>query len=85
MDPAPNEALGALERLYRRNVITLEEGQAAARLLTGDESVTFPPPSPAPRATPPGAPATAPEAPAAPQEPAAPPPGDATDQGTGSN
>lgn len=65
MDPAPNEALGALERLYRRNVITLEEGQSAARLLTGDPHAPFPPPPPPPRA-PPVPPAGAPETPASP-------------------
>lgn len=48
------EALAALERLFHKNVITLEEGQAAARLITGDEGFVFPPPprAPEPPATP---------------------------------
>lgn len=61
MEAAPNEAMGALERLFRRQVISLEEGQAAARLLTGDEHAPFPPPPPPPRAPPERAPAAAPE------------------------
>lgn len=45
---AANEALGALERLYAKNVITLEEGQAAARAIARDEAYVFPsPPKPA--------------------------------------
>ena len=41
---APHEAIGALERLYAKNVITLEEGQAAARLIMKDDAYVFPPP-----------------------------------------
>lgn len=51
----PNEALGALERLYAKKVITLEEGQAAARAIAKDEAYEFPQPQKAP-------PAAAPEA-----------------------
>lgn len=42
--PTPEEALSALVRLYRRHVITAEEGRAAAELITGDPNVAFPPP-----------------------------------------
>ena len=62
---APDEALGALARLYAKKVITLEEGQAAARAITRDEGYAFPQP-PKPAASPPAAPA---------HEPAAPPEG----------
>lgn len=41
-----HEALSALERLYRRKAVSLEEAQAAARLLTEDPSFVFPPPAP---------------------------------------
>lgn len=50
-DPT-QEALAALERLFHKNVITLEEGQAAARLITGDEAFVFPPPPRQPAAPP---------------------------------
>lgn len=53
------EALAALERLFHKNVITLEEGQAAARLLSGDDAYVFPPPPRAPE--PPAAPVGATE------------------------
>lgn len=47
MDAAPrdasHEAVAALERLYAKQVITLEEGQAAARFITGDAGFAFPP------------------------------------------
>lgn len=43
--PAAQDAIAALERLYAKKVITLEEGQAAARLLTGDPAYAFPPPA----------------------------------------
>jgi len=48
----PHEAMAALERLYAKKVVTLEEAQAAAKLLTGDPSTVFPPPKsqPAPAA-----------------------------------
>lgn len=78
----PSEALGALERLLlRHKVLTLEEAQAAARLITGDPNVVFPPaapPKPAPTRGPPAVQAAqpAPEAPAAepaPNEGQAPP------------
>jgi len=49
----PNEALSALERLYQKKVVTLEEAQAAVRFITGDESATFPPPAPPPAPAPP--------------------------------
>lgn len=47
-DPARDhaEALGALERLYHKKAVTLEEAQAAAKLITGDEAAVFPPPQP---------------------------------------
>lgn len=69
MEPQPGrdptqEPLAALERLFRKNVITQQEGEAAARLLTGDPNLVFPPPPPAP--PPVQAP---PEPPAAPREP----------------
>lgn len=39
----PNDALAALERLHTKGVVTLEEAQAAARLITGDPDAPFPP------------------------------------------
>jgi hypothetical protein len=42
-----NEALAALERLYAKNVITLEEAQEAAKLITDDPNTPFPAPRPA--------------------------------------
>lgn len=56
----PNEALAALERLYHKQVVTLEEAKAAARLITGDENAEFPPPRPPPAAAPPPEPVAAP-------------------------
>lgn len=44
MPSASPDALEALERLYRRHVVTLEQAQAAARLITGDPAAVFPPP-----------------------------------------
>lgn len=44
------EALAALERLLQRNVVTLEQAKTAARLITGDPAVAFPPPPQAPAA-----------------------------------
>lgn len=41
-----SDAIGALERLFEKQVITQEEGQAAARLITGDASFVFPPAAP---------------------------------------
>ena len=64
----PNDGLAALERLYAKKVVTLEEAQAAAKLLTGDPNAVFPPPKPPP--APPAAPAPAATAPAAAPEPA---------------
>lgn len=65
--PAPTreaqDALSALERLYRRKVVSLDEAQAAARFITGDENAVFPPPAPPP--PPPSAPAPAPPPPPA--------------------
>lgn len=81
---APHEALSALERLYAKKIITLEEGQAAARAITKDDSYAFPQPPKAPE--PPAAPVPAPGEPAAPA-PAAPegagpsPNGDGTSPG----
>lgn len=51
MSPAPSDqhrdALSALERLVNRHhVLSLEEARAAARLITGDPDVQFPPPRP---------------------------------------
>ena len=46
------EPLAALERLLRRNIVTQEEAQTAARLITGDPNAVFPPPPP-PAAPPP--------------------------------
>lgn len=43
----PNEAMAALERLYAKQVVTLEEAQAAAKLITGDANAVFPAPKPA--------------------------------------
>lgn len=67
--PQNNEALNALERLYAKKVITLEEGQTAARLVAKDEAYTFPAPKPAPPPAQPepaaAEPAPASEAPAA--------------------
>jgi hypothetical protein len=40
------EALAALERLLRHDVVTLEEARLAARLVTGRDDVEFPPPAP---------------------------------------
>jgi len=54
---APHDAIGALERLYAKNVITLEEGQVAARLIMKDDAFVFPPP---PRAAPTPEPTPAP-------------------------
>lgn len=56
---APHDAIGALERLYAKNVITLEEGQVAARLIMKDDAYVFPtPPRPTPTPEPtPAAPA----------------------------
>lgn len=42
-----HDAMASLERLYAKKVVTLEEAQAAARLLTGDPNAAFPPPPPA--------------------------------------
>lgn len=67
--PGAQEALSALERLHAKHVITLDEGQAAARLLSGDEGYVFP----KPRAAPEPAPAAAPEAAASPATPPAEP------------
>jgi hypothetical protein len=79
------DAIQALDRLvHRHKLLSLEQGKTAARLVTGDENVEFPPPRPvapeAPPARPAPAPARAPEpapapapAPAAEPEPAATP------------
>ena len=72
---APHDAIGALERLYAKNVITLEEGQAAARLIMKDDAYVFPPP---PRPAP--APEPAPEGPTKVDAP----PADASGNGDGS-
>lgn len=52
------DALAALARLHARGIVTLEEAQAAARLLAGDAAFVFPPPpgeaSATPQGTPPG-------------------------------
>jgi hypothetical protein len=56
------DALAALERLLRHDVISLEEARLAARLITGRDDVEFPPPVPP---APPGADGTG-EAPPAP-------------------
>ena len=59
MDAAPrdpHEALTALERLYAKKVVTLQEAQAAAKLIMGDANAVFPPrvpPKPAPTVAPP--------------------------------
>lgn len=45
------EALAALDRLLRHDVVTLEEARLAARLVTGRDDVEFPlPAAPAPAA-----------------------------------
>ena len=49
--PSEAEALAALERLYRRNLVTLDQAKAAARLITGNDAIEFPPreePAPSP-------------------------------------
>ena len=51
---APHDAIGSLERLYAKNVITLEEGQVAARLIMKDDAYAFPPPARAPPTPEPG-------------------------------
>lgn len=58
----PQDALQALERLYQKKAITLEEGKAAARLLARDDAYEFPAPRPEPAPTP-AEPAAAPPAP----------------------
>lgn len=67
----PQDALSALERLYQRKVVTLEEAQAAARFITGDEGAVFPPPASPPPPEVPPAPDTSGKAAAPPAEPAA--------------
>lgn len=62
------EALLALHRLVQRNVLSMDEARSAARLITGDPAVEFPPKPPPPRA-----PAPAPSSPPSPESPAAPP------------
>jgi hypothetical protein len=61
-DPT-QESLAALERLVEKHVITQVEAQAAARLLTGDATLVFPPPRapavPAPAPAPAPAPSDA--------------------------
>lgn len=42
------EAIAALQRLHRHGVLTLEEAREAARLISGDDALEFPPPAPAP-------------------------------------
>lgn len=37
--------MSALERLHAKKVITLEEAQTAARLITGEPNTIFPPPA----------------------------------------
>lgn len=68
-----HDALAALERLLRHKVISEEHAVGAARLITGDPNLVFPPPRPPPApAAPPAepAPAAAPEPePAAAPEP----------------
>ncbi|HUR69547.1 MAG TPA: hypothetical protein VM370_09905 [Candidatus Thermoplasmatota archaeon] len=73
------DALAALERLYHKKVVTLEEAQAAAKLI--DANAVFPPPAPARAPAPPAPPAppstpeTAPaQAPAPPEPPSEPQP-----------
>lgn len=63
----PREALHALERLYAKKLVTLEEGRAAARAITKDDSYAFPQPPKPPE--PPGSPDPAPEEPASPAAP----------------
>lgn len=44
--PSPSreqDALAALERLLRREILTLEQAQATARLITGNPAEAFPP------------------------------------------
>lgn len=75
---AASDATAALDRLYRKNVVTLEEAQSAARLLTGDPNVVFPPPGPPSAPTAPSERKQPPEVPAAaplPASEAAPPEG----------
>jgi hypothetical protein len=50
--PGSHEAVAALERLLEKQVISLEEGQAAARLIMGDPAFAFPPAPAAPQASP---------------------------------
>lgn len=48
MSPAPSresDALAALERLYQRQLVTLEQAQSAARIISGDPQAVFPPPA----------------------------------------
>ena len=61
-----NDALAALERLLRHKVISEEQAVAAARLITGDPGMVFPPPRPPP-APPAAAPAPAPQPAPAPE------------------
>ncbi|GEM_PF-3716795 len=61
------EALAALERLLRHDVVTLEEARLAARLVTGRDDLEFPPP--APPASEPAAAAAPPEAGTPPEQP----------------
>lgn len=44
----PGDALAALERLLRHGVLNPEEARLAARLITGDPDLEFPPPAPPP-------------------------------------
>ena len=60
------EALGAVERLYRKGVLDLQEATLASRMISGQDGYAFPPPAPQ-------APAPAPE-PSATQAPAEPGP-----------
>lgn len=70
------DAMAALERLFRHQVITLDQAKLAARTITGDESIVFPPPAPAaePAPAPAAAPAPAPAAEPAPAQVTEPPP-----------
>lgn len=41
------EALAALQRLHRHGIVTPDEAREAARLITGDAALDFPPAAPA--------------------------------------
>ena len=69
------DAIQALDRLvHRHKLLSLDQGKSAARIITGDENVEFPPPRPPPPvpAAPPAAPIPPPAPPPAPEDAAAP-------------